>query len=440
MDKSQLNFNNMKNATIILLVTLFVGAVAQAQLYFESGVNDTKFTDYANLSGTKTTLHSYNGFRDYSHAVGYLFPLLSLNDRVEVEGVPNKLRVGLGLGFDQINIRALAQIGNNKVPVHYNMAQVLAQANVLFTQPIFSKKETDAWGKIRTAANFNAEAGLSYNLYTNAVRTLTTNSRGYIIDLKNDDSEFDDSYPTFFFAAGLSFSIGRDSEIYGKYVVENAFSTDDNNTDGADETYSTVKRRVMVGLRLDLRLRNRFKDIQEQRITTLEAREDRDTVNLAPLYAKIDALEEELRVHKHKNEIVQPPPPSVPVVNEDTYKVQQHDKGFMYLPDFKHVLFPLNSSYFDHNIYDIQLKQLAMFMQENPNLILRLVGYADSETGSKLTNLTLSERRAQRVYDSLLEYGVTAQQMAYTGAGETLQFSIEKLTENRRTEIIILER
>lgn len=429
----------MKNVKLLLLA-LCAGAFAQAQWYFETGVNDAKFADFVNFSGTKTTLHSYNGLRDFSHAVGYLFPIKVLDNRVEDDGTPSKIRVGLGLGFDQMNLRAQADFSGSKVPVHYNLSQALAQANVLFTQPIITKKEPDAWGERRVAVNVNAEAGLTYNLYTNAVRTFTTN-KGYINDLKNDDDEFVESYPTFFFAGGLSFPIGRSTEIYGKYVVENAFSTDDKNADASKETYSTVKRRVMVGIRLDLRLRNRLKDLQEQRIAALEAREERerDSVDLAPLYARIDALEEELRGHKHENQVV-PPPPVPPVVNENTFEVEQHDKGFMYLPDFKHVLFPLNSSYFDHGIYDSQLSDLATFMRENPQLTLKLVGYADSKTGTPASNLELSERRAKRVYDFLLTQGVPQHLMSHIGAGETLQFSIGELTENRRTEIIILER
>ena len=70
----------MKN-TILLLTVFCVGALAQAQWYFETGVNDSKFAQYVNLTGTKTTLHSYNGLRDFSHAVGYIFPFKKLDER-----------------------------------------------------------------------------------------------------------------------------------------------------------------------------------------------------------------------------------------------------------------------------------------------------------------------------------------------------------------------
>lgn len=426
----------MKKNIFLILVIFCAGAVAQAQWYFETGVNDSKFSEFTNLSGIKTTLHSYNGLRDFSYGVGYLFPVKKLDDRVADKGKPSTLRFGLGLGFDQINLRTQANIRNSEVPVHYNMGQAYAQGNLLLTLPIIRKKAPDALGERRSAVNLNAEGGLSYNLYTNAVRSYTTN-KGFINDLKKD-KEFVDAYPAYFFGGGLSFPINRDTELYGKYVVENAFSTSDNEVDASEERFSTIKRRVMVGLRMDLRLKNKLKDLQEQRIAALEAREVQardDSVDLSSLYAKIDALEAELKTHSHEN-IVTPPQP---VVNEDTYTVQQHEQGFMYLPDFKHVLFPLNSSYFDHGIYDSQLRDLATFMQQNPNLTLKLVGYADSKTGRTATNFKLSQQRAKRVYDYLLKQGVSPNQMSHKGAGETLQFNIGDLTENRRTEIIILK-
>ncbi len=413
----------MKKNILLILFIFCAGAVAQAQWYFETGVNDSKFSEFTNLSGTKTTLHSYNGLRDFSYGVGYLFPVKKLDDRVADKGKPSTLRFGLGLGFDQMNLRTQANIRNSEVPIHYNMGQVTAQGNLLLTLPIIRKKELDAWGDRRTVVNFNAEGGLSYNLYTNAVRTYTTN-KGFINDLKKD-KEFVDAYPAYFFGGGLSFPINRDTELYGKYVVENAFTTSDNEVDASEERFSTVKRRVMVGLRMDLRLKNKLKDLQEQRIAALEAREVQEPVepvDLSSVYAEMESLKAKLKEHEHKNNATT----SAPVNND-----------YVALPDFKHVLFPLNKSHFDHNRYGSKLKDLATFMKQHPQFNLKLVGYADSKTGSKGSNLALSKRRAKRVYDYLLKQGVSKNQMSHLGAGETLQFSIQNLTKNRRTEIII---
>lgn len=414
----------MRSHILFLLLTLFAGTSAHSQWYFEAGVNDSKFAEFVNLSGTKTTLHTYNGLRDFSYNVGYLFPLKVLGSRVEDMGSPNIIRFGLGLGFDQMNLRSRADIGTTKAPVHYNLGQAYAQGNLLLTLPIITKKAPDALGERRSAVNFNAEAGLSYNMYTYATRTNIYNST--INDLK-EDKEFVNAYPTFFFGGGLSFPINHHTEVYGKYIVENAFSTDDDNVDTSDETFSTVKRRVMVGLRLDLRLRNKLKDLQEKRMAELE-QQKRETVDLTPLYDKIDALEAELKAHEH----------DMPAT-DDNNTLKEHPQGFMYLPDFKYVTFALNSSYFEHDTFDSPLNDLATFMQENPQLKLQLVGYADSKTGTEGYNLALSAERAKRVHDYLLKQGVPADQMSCFGAGETLQFSNDNLTKNRRTEIIILK-
>ena len=48
----------MKKRVLLLLVTISVSSFMHAQWYFETGVNDAKFTEYVNPKGTKTTLHS----------------------------------------------------------------------------------------------------------------------------------------------------------------------------------------------------------------------------------------------------------------------------------------------------------------------------------------------------------------------------------------------
>ena len=58
----------MKKLVFLLFLMVLTSTVVQAQWYFETGVNGTKFTEYVNLVGEKTTLHSYNGFRDFLFA------------------------------------------------------------------------------------------------------------------------------------------------------------------------------------------------------------------------------------------------------------------------------------------------------------------------------------------------------------------------------------
>ena len=358
--------------------------------------------------------------------MGYVFSFKSLDKRAEVDARTAKLRLAVGLGFDQMNLRTQADFSGYKVPVHYNMSQVQGKLNLLFTPNLLKKKRPDALGIRRPAINLLLEGGLSYGLFTNAVRTYTTN-RGFINDLK-EDSEFNTSYPAYSFGGGLEFPLNRHTVLYGKYAVENAFSIKESNKD----TYRVAKNRVMIGLRTDFKLANRLRNVQEERIAALEARGEtkQKPVDLSPLYDKIKLLEK--AVNSHKNDLSE--------INQNFYEVKKHDKGFLYLPEFKHILFPINSASFDYSTYKQSLIDLATFIKAHPQYIVKLVGYADSKTGTPSLNKILSENRAKRVYNHLCSLGVHPERMLYAGGGETLQFSIgDKLTENRRTEIIILE-
>ena len=299
------------------------------------------------------------------------------------------------------------------------MGQVQGQLNLLYAPTLITKKMPDEFGVRRPGLNLLLEGGLSYNMYTNAVRTYT-NNRGNIDDLKVD-KEFVDAYPAFSFGGGLEFPLSRHATLYGKYVVENAFTTEEK---GTREKFSTVKRRVMVGLRLDMRLKNRLKVLQKQR-EALEAEAQEaplqpKEVDLNPLYNKIDVLEQKLREQEQK------------------LNAKKH-KDYVYLPEVAPVLFNLNSSELDEAKYANNLNELARFMKENPSLRLKLVGYADSQTGSESSNLTLSQERAQAVFDYLSAHGIAENRILYEGAGETLQFGTEQWYDNRRTEIIILK-
>lgn len=425
----------MKTRQIFLLITMSTTLLVQAQWYFETGVNGTKFSEYVNLSGTQTILHSYNGFRDFSYALGYTFPLKSLEQRIASNGQASLFRLGVGVGFDQMNLRTLASVGSSDIPVNYYMGQAKAELNILFTPTLISKNDSES-GLKRPILNLLVEGGVAYNKYTYATRSYFFN-KGHTADLTADDS-FTDAYPTYSFAGGLEFPISPQTTIYGKYVSENAFSLGEDGNSGAQESFSMVKHRVMIGIRMDYTLKNRIKENQNKRIAELETKvsEMPEPVNLDSVFAKIDSLETELKNHKHNQKVAIEELAS----KQEAYTVKDHHKGFMYLPQFKRVLFPIKSSYFDKKAYGHYLENLALFIKAHPQYDIKLVGYADGKTGTPAFNKPLSKRRAKSVYDHLKRLGVKPERMQYVGGGETLQFSIDELNENRRTEIIILKR
>ena len=80
------------------------------------------------------------------------------------------------------------------------------------------------------------------------------------------------------------------------------------------------------------------------------------------------------------------------------------------------------------------ITQAAHLALENPRAAVQVTGSADP-TGSRKSNTLLSELRAQRVVDHLLEQGVTQGQIRQSGRG-SVTFAISAL-ESRRVEIFI---
>lgn len=127
------------------------------------------------------------------------------------------------------------------------------------------------------------------------------------------------------------------------------------------------------------------------------------------------------------------------MIDESTLKTKIHENGVRYFPDFKEIRFKTNSSHFDTKSYAGMLARLGTFLTQNPQLNIQLVGYADM-SGPETYNMQLSKNRAARVRDHLIEkYGVAANRIKTKAMGETNQFSLSDNSDNRRTEIIILE-
>ncbi len=69
------------------------------------------------------------------------------------------------------------------------------------------------------------------------------------------------------------------------------------------------------------------------------------------------------------------------------------------------------------NVYNI-----AQWMKENPGQNVAIAGYADKDTGTSEYNMALSKRRAQAVYDILVnKYGVNPDNLAIQAEGSNVQ-------------------
>ena len=83
----------------------------------------------------------------------------------------------------------------------------------------------------------------------------------------------------------------------------------------------------------------------------------------------------------------------------------------------------------------VNLKLMAKVMKDNPSTKYKVAGFADKGTGSAATNQTLSEKRAQAVYDALIADGISADRLEKIAMGGTDPM-FEKAYLNR---VVILE-
>jgi len=103
---------------------------------------------------------------------------------------------------------------------------------------------------------------------------------------------------------------------------------------------------------------------------------------------------------------------------------------------------------FDLNKYKIKekykniLNMIGNYLIENPTLEITVEGHTDN-TGEKEYNLVLSEKRAQSVKDSLVEFSVSSDRINIVGYGEDVPLfentTREGRRKNRRAEIFLRE-
>ncbi len=121
---------------------------------------------------------------------------------------------------------------------------------------------------------------------------------------------------------------------------------------------------------------------------------------------------------------VQPAPEAAPAPEPNKVKVRVE-------PMSANVFFRIDRS----EIRDSQrpvLEKLITYLKENPSTVVRLVGYADRQTGTPKYNAALSARRAEAVKTYLVSSGIAADRIETDYKGDTVQpFSTAR--ENRVT-------
>ncbi len=106
--------------------------------------------------------------------------------------------------------------------------------------------------------------------------------------------------------------------------------------------------------------------------------------------------------------------------------------------------FSLNNIFFDFGKSELnekstnELERLAKILKNDKSIKLRLIGYTDSIGNSK-DNQILSEKRAEEVYNYLLEKGISVDRLDYVGKGEVKSNKNIKLQQHRKVIFKIIE-
>ncbi len=107
---------------------------------------------------------------------------------------------------------------------------------------------------------------------------------------------------------------------------------------------------------------------------------------------------------------------------------------------FDNIYFASGSATLKPESYSI-LDSVAILLRNNPTSRIQISGHTDSD-GSEASNQTLSERRAQSVYQYLLSTGIADNRLTTAGYGESIPVvpnnSAANKAKNRRIEFLVL--
>ena len=107
----------------------------------------------------------------------------------------------------------------------------------------------------------------------------------------------------------------------------------------------------------------------------------------------------------------------------------------------------LKNIFYEVDRYDLQkeseaeLGKIISFMKKNPAVKVEISGHTDN-TGSKEHNQLLSENRAKKVFDHLIQNGADQAKLVYKGYADTKPVTVNTTeagrAQNRRTEFMIV--
>ncbi|MBN2893956.1 MAG: OmpA family protein [Bacteroidales bacterium] len=132
--------------------------------------------------------------------------------------------------------------------------------------------------------------------------------------------------------------------------------------------------------------------------------------------------------------------------NFNSYKIYKDIQFVEYKKEFDSIIFPDIKFYFDETRIvegtDKELINVINFMKKYPQLRIEIQGHTDSK-GGLLYNEKLSQARAEKVRQIMVDAGIEAQRIRTIGYGETKPIDTndtdEGRQENRRVEFLLIK-
>lgn len=132
-------------------------------------------------------------------------------------------------------------------------------------------------------------------------------------------------------------------------------------------------------------------------------------------YNLINDLNSQINRLRAENEELRKRPESCPDCPEVAPAVTES----VYVPNV--VFFRIDSYKIDKG-QQVSVYNTAEYLKANPNATVKIVAYADRQTGTPAYNLALSEKRAKAVADALTsEYGIDSSRISVDWKGDTVQ-------------------
>lgn len=154
--------------------------------------------------------------------------------------------------------------------------------------------------------------------------------------------------------------------------------------------------------------------------TSIASNVDGRTYGFAPFVDQtldFDKLNSELEALRKRNAILEKRPEYCPECPKPAPAPQPVANTFV----SNVVFFKLNSSVIDAS-QQVSIYNTAQYMKDNASAKVRVVGYADKDTGTASYNEKISERRAKAVADTLIKkYGISSDRVIVEWKGSSVQ-------------------